>query len=168
MNWGWHEGGGVMTEFLVQKCYWLIKLFFFLSLVLLFCLILSFCSFFLFFFVLSFFLSFFLFLYYHYILFYIIWFYSISFRTAPGVCSRCVCVHVGWVNCRAQILSMGNHTWPHVTSLSLFTFVTFSLFYLILFSNLSNIATKPWVKSDELRVTWGWVDDDIIFSVKYY
>ncbi len=36
--------------------------------------------------------------------------------TAPGVCSRCVCVHFGWVNCRAQIPSMGNHTWPHVTS----------------------------------------------------
>ncbi len=29
-----------------------------------------------------------------------------------------VCVHLGWVNCRAQTLSMGNHTWPHVTSLS--------------------------------------------------
>ncbi len=27
-----------------------------------------------------------------------------------------VCVHFGWVNCRAQIPSMGNHTWPHVTS----------------------------------------------------
>ncbi len=31
-----------------------------------------------------------------------------------------VCVHFGWVKCRAQILSMGNHTWPHVTSLSLY------------------------------------------------
>ncbi len=34
----------------------------------------------------------------------------------------CVCVHccvcaLGWVKCRAQILSMGHHTWPHVTSL---------------------------------------------------
>ncbi len=43
--------------------------------------------------------------------------------TAPGVCSRCVCVHycvcaLGWVTCRAQILSMGHHTWPHVTSLN--------------------------------------------------
>ncbi len=46
--------------------------------------------------------------------------------TAPGVCSQCVCVftavcvHLGWVKCRAwaQIPSMGNHTWPHVTSLS--------------------------------------------------
>ncbi len=28
-----------------------------------------------------------------------------------------VCVHFGWVNCRAQIPSMGHHTWPHVTSL---------------------------------------------------
>ncbi len=38
--------------------------------------------------------------------------------TAPGVCSRCVCVHcfvcaLGWVKCRAQIPSMGHHTWPH-------------------------------------------------------
>ncbi len=44
--------------------------------------------------------------------------------TAPGVCSRCVCVHCcvcvhfGWVNCRAQIPSMGHHTWPYATSLS--------------------------------------------------
>ncbi len=37
-----------------------------------------------------------------------------------GVCVfTAVCVHFGWVNCRAQIPSMGNHTWPHVTSLSL-------------------------------------------------
>ncbi len=37
-----------------------------------------------------------------------------------GVCVfTAVCVHFGWINCRAQILSMGNHTWPHVTSLSL-------------------------------------------------
>ncbi len=44
--------------------------------------------------------------------------------TAPGVCSRWVCVHccvcaLGWVNCRAQIPSMGHHTWPHFTSLVL-------------------------------------------------
>ncbi len=43
--------------------------------------------------------------------------------TAPGVCSRCVCVHycvcaLGWVKCRAQIPSMGHHTWPHVTSIT--------------------------------------------------
>ncbi len=37
-----------------------------------------------------------------------------------GVCVfTAVCVHVGWVNCRAQIPSMGHHTWPYVTSLSL-------------------------------------------------
>ncbi len=29
-----------------------------------------------------------------------------------------VCVHFGWDKCRAQIPSMGHHTWPHVTSLS--------------------------------------------------
>ncbi len=38
-----------------------------------------------------------------------------------GVCSRCVftavCVHFGWVNCRAQIPSMGHHTWAYVKSL---------------------------------------------------
>ncbi len=26
-----------------------------------------------------------------------------------------VCVHFGWVKCRAQIPSMGYHTWPYVT-----------------------------------------------------
>ncbi len=31
--------------------------------------------------------------------------------TAPGVCA------LGWVKCRAQIPSMGHHTWPHTTSL---------------------------------------------------
>ncbi len=30
-----------------------------------------------------------------------------------------VCVHLGWVKCRAQIPSVGHHTWPDVTSLSL-------------------------------------------------
>ncbi len=36
-----------------------------------------------------------------------------------GVCVlTAVCVHFGWVNCRAQIPSMGHHTWPYVTSLS--------------------------------------------------
>ncbi len=38
------------------------------------------------------------------------------------VVSRCVCsllcVHLRWVKCRAQIPSMGHHTWPDVTSLS--------------------------------------------------
>ncbi|MCJ8730019.1 hypothetical protein PDJAM_G00113290, partial [Pangasius djambal] len=34
-----------------------------------------------------------------------------------GVCVHyCVCAH-GWVKCRAQIPSMGHHTWLHVTSL---------------------------------------------------
>ncbi len=47
-----------------------------------------------------------------------------------GVCVfTAVCVHFGWVKCRAQIPSMGHHTWPHVTSLSLieFAFVEVSL-----------------------------------------
>ncbi len=33
----------------------------------------------------------------------------------------CVCT-LGWVKCRAQILSMGHHTWPHTTSLSPYIF----------------------------------------------
>ncbi len=39
-------------------------------------------------------------------------------------CARpwCVCAHFGWVKCREQIPSMGNHTWPYVTSLSRFHF----------------------------------------------
>ncbi len=37
-----------------------------------------------------------------------------------GVCVfTAVCVHFGWVKCRARIPSMGHHTWPYVTSLSL-------------------------------------------------
>ncbi len=28
-----------------------------------------------------------------------------------------VCVHLGWVKCRAQTLSIGHHTWSYVTSL---------------------------------------------------
>ncbi len=41
-------------------------------------------------------------------------------------CSVCVftavCVHFGWVKCRAQIPSMGNRTWSYVTSLTFFCF----------------------------------------------
>ncbi len=34
-----------------------------------------------------------------------------------GVCVfTAVCVHLGWVKCRAQIPSMGHHTWPYVTN----------------------------------------------------
>ncbi len=35
-----------------------------------------------------------------------------------GVCVHCCVCALGWIKCRAQIPSMGNHTWPHVTSLS--------------------------------------------------
>ncbi len=30
----------------------------------------------------------------------------------------------GWVKCRAQIPSMGHHIWPHITSLSLNSFMS--------------------------------------------
>ncbi len=56
--------------------------------------------------------------------------------TAPGVCSRCVhvcsllCVcALGCVKCRVQILSMGHHIWPHVTSLSLNYFMSSCALY---------------------------------------
>ncbi len=36
-----------------------------------------------------------------------------------GVCVfTAVCVHLGWDKCRAQIPSIGHHSWPYVTSLS--------------------------------------------------
>ncbi len=35
----------------------------------------------------------------------------------------CVCA-LGWVKCRAQIPSIGHHTWPHTTSLSLNSFMS--------------------------------------------
>ncbi len=35
------------------------------------------------------------------------------------VCVHGVCVHFGWVKCRARIPSMGHHTWLYVTTLSL-------------------------------------------------
>ncbi len=50
-----------------------------------------------------------------------------------SLCKNCfwcvfttVCV-LGWVKCRAQMLSMGHHTWPHTTSLSLLFKNFFSL-----------------------------------------
>ncbi len=47
------------------------------------------------------------------------------------VCVHCVCVHccvcaLGWVKCRAWILSMGLHTWLYVTSLSFISFTSHS------------------------------------------
>ncbi len=44
---------------------------------------------------------------------------------SPGATAICVCVcALGWVKCRAQIPSMGHHTWPHITSLSLNLFMS--------------------------------------------
>ncbi len=59
------------------------------------------------------------------------------YYTAPGVCSLCVCVcslltavcALGWVKCRAQILSMGHHTRPHVTS---FPLILYYIIYCII------------------------------------
>ncbi len=34
--------------------------------------------------------------------------------TAPGVFFHCCVCAIGWVKCRAQILSMAHLTWPHV------------------------------------------------------
>ncbi len=45
--------------------------------------------------------------------------------TAPRAPQQYVCVcALGWVKCRAQIPSMGHHTWPHITSLSLNLFMS--------------------------------------------
>ncbi len=35
------------------------------------------------------------------------------------VCAHCCVCALGWIKCRARILSMGHHTWLYVTSLSL-------------------------------------------------
>ncbi len=39
------------------------------------------------------------------------------------VCVHCCVCALGWDKCRAQIPSMGHHTWPHITSLSLNSFM---------------------------------------------
>ncbi len=60
------------------------------------------------------------------------------------VCSLlCVC-SLGWVKCRAQILSMGHHTWPHITSLSLNSFMPgcANYFYSRLFSEWGTIQGR--------------------------
>ncbi len=41
-------------------------------------------------------------------------------HSMTGCVFTAVCVHFGWVNCRALIPNMGHHTWPYVTSLSHF------------------------------------------------
>ncbi len=62
-------------------------------------------------------------------------------------CSGCVFtavrVHFGWVKCRALIPSMGHHTWPYVTSLSLFNSTDFnSVTQNLWISYLENIEKK--------------------------
>ncbi len=61
-----------------------------------------------------------------------------SINGCPRVCvhGACVftdvCVHLGWIKCRAQILSMGNHTWPHVKKI-----------YIYIFNNVENQTNPP-------------------------
>ncbi len=58
-----------------------------------------------------------------------------------GVCVcvfTAVCVHFGWDKCRAQIPSMGHHTWPYVTSLSL--------------SLITNHCMENWIRHNILIV----------------
>ncbi len=69
--------------------------------------------------------------------------------TAPGVCSRCVCVftavcvHFGWVKCRAQILS----TWSYHPALSviyLFWQSDKRLFFFLHYSHLHSFVLFNW------------------------
>ncbi len=61
-----------------------------------------------------------------------------------GVCVfTAVCVHFGWVKCRAQIPSMGYHTWPFVTSLSLS--LTSMLCSLLMYSILNLLRPNVWL-----------------------
>ncbi len=78
--------------------------------------------------------------------------------TAPGVCSLCVFVHYSllcvcalrWVKCRAQIPSMGHHTWPHVMS-----FPSFLSLLIIIKYWLIDLDTHLW-RSAHLGCT-NWV-----------
>ncbi len=63
------------------------------------------------------------------------------------VCSRCVCVHgvcvcvhFGWVKCRAQVPNMGHHTWSNVMSLSLSNIICY-----IRSERLGNCWGKHWM-----------------------
>jgi len=66
--------------------------------------------------------------------------HSINDYPLLRVCVHGVCVHFGWVKCRAWFPSMGHHTWPHVTSLLFYSinfiygtylyFFTFKFYYL--------------------------------------
>ncbi len=67
-----------------------------------------------------------------------------------GVCVfTAVCVHFGWDKCRAQIPSMGYHTWPHVTSLHFTTSTDLNMVYscssvhVILHSGANSVRNWP-------------------------
>ncbi len=68
------------------------------------------------------------------------------------VCVHGVCVHycvcaLRWVKCKAQIPSMGHHTWPHITSLT--TCIHFSSllnFYFIFFKRKDDKKASEWYK----------------------
>ncbi len=72
------------------------------------------------------------------------------------VCSRCVCVHFGWVKCRAQIPSMGHHTWPYVTRFffpptSLSAFLRKNLDYFVVFFFFKRYVLKLLTKFEVLQ-----------------
>ncbi len=59
------------------------------------------------------------------------------------VCVHCCACALWWVKCRALIPSMGHHTWPYVTSLSLFNSTDFnSVTQNLWISYLENIEKK--------------------------
>ncbi len=70
------------------------------------------------------------------------------------VCFHCVCVHFGGVNCKAQITSMGHHTWPYVMSLN--TCILFYWLSLLLITmdapSFGSFQQRLWLNSP----IWGW------------
>ncbi len=63
----------------------------------------------------------------------------------PQVCVYYCVFALGWFKCRAQIPSMGHHTWPHVTSLHFNLFIYACLrksFYSRLFSEWGTIQGR--------------------------
>ncbi len=81
--------------------------------------------------------------------------------TLLQVCVHCCECALGWVKCRGQIPSMGHHTWPHTTSLSL------SLFLYIHLDRSQHPYRKCTIRrayKKKVRLAWpciskrGWLD----------